>query len=133
MAIPTLKTHATQNVKSYSISVGATSDGTDNFADTIIVNVSDLTLYNTIKITKLIMAGSPGIEYTLEFDDDSADEFIAIYPVGVSTQITLDFAKHAGGGLTYKGTGGTGDIVITSSSIASTDSIQIYIEATLTT
>ena len=130
MAIPTILKHETQNRHFFSGSYGAISAATDNFADTSVLDVSALTGgYNTaIKITKLIMAGSPGVELKLEFDDDSADEFIALYPIGVSTQIELDFTKHAAGGLTYKGTGGTGDIVVTSSSIAVADSIQLYIE-----
>lgn len=130
MAIPTILKHETQNRHHFAGSYGAVSGGTDEFAATSVLDVSGLTGgYNSaIKITKLIMAGSPGLQYILYFDDDTADEFIAMFPVGATAPIELDFKSHPGGGVTYKGSGGTGDIVITSVGIAALDGVQFYIE-----
>ena len=136
MASPTPVTNELQVQHFFAKSFRATWATADNFGNEVVVDVSALTPYSTkIKVTKIIVSQSPGIETLVEFDDTNLitsdtdnDEMIAFLPIGSTSPLVLDFCGHPAGGLVYQGSGDTGDVVVTTASAASGDSLFIYLE-----
>jgi len=129
MAAPTPVTNTKQSGKHGWTAWSAVWTDTTNITDSVVVDVSALATYNTsLKIKKLTVYGSAGISVRLEFDDDSADELVAYYPLGVTSPLVLDFTNLTDGGLTRSGSGGTGDLVVTTLSAAAADEVFIFVE-----
>jgi hypothetical protein len=133
MAAPTPTTQAYENGNVYHLSWTATWSDTTNLSDTAVIDVSGMTSPFTggVKLIKGWVNASAGIGVLLEFDDDSTDELILEHPVGASGHIPFDFRDSPSGGKTYKGSGGTGDIVITTTSAASADDVSMHLETWL--
>lgn len=129
MAAPTPVTNTKQQGHHGWTTWKAVFTDTNNLTDSVVVNVSDLTTYtSSVKVTKAIIIASPGINVTLEFKDNSADELIAYYPLGATAPLVLDFADTPDGGLVRTGSGGTGDVVLTTLSAAAADEVFVYLE-----
>jgi len=109
----------------------ATWSTTDNFADQVVVDLSGLTTYTSaLKVQKVQWQQSTGIALTLEFDDDSADETIlkSAKAVAGSTEWNcVDFCANGMPGIVYQGSGGSGDLVMTTTGAASADVITMYV------
>jgi len=131
MATPTATSYTRNlNHRAYTVWTVTWGSGTaDDFTDEIVVNLSDINSeYNSsLKVTYVSMLASTGVELKLEFDADT-DQPIATYPLGASSSVEMDFTPLIDAGLPKVNTGGTGDVVLTTSSAADGDSAFILIE-----
>lgn len=131
MATPSATSYTRQvGHRGYTIWSVAWASGTeDNFTDTVIVDLSGLAqgYTNSLKVTWVCMLASTGVGLTLEFDNTS-DQLIARYPLGASSSVELDFTPLLDGGLVNVGSGGTGDVLLTTESSADGDSAYIIVE-----
>lgn len=129
MAAPTPVTNTKQQGHRGWTTYKAVFGATDNLSDSVVVDVSGLTTYTTsVKPVRGFVVASPGLTVTLEFKDDSADELIVHYPLGATAPMHFDFSNTQDGGLTRSGSGGTGDIVLTTASAAANDEVFVYLE-----
>ena len=127
MAAPTPTTYSRQVGHHGYTAWTALWANSDNFTDTVIVDVSGLTTYNNaVKIKKLSLESTTGIGVTLEFDA-STDQLIARSPVGNSSIVSLDFTENSDYGLVKTATGATGDIILSTDSAASADEVILHI------
>ena len=127
MAAPTPTTYSRQGGHHGYTAWTARWANTDNFTDTVIVDVSGLTTYNNaVKIKKLSLESTTGIGVTLEFDA-STDQLIARSPVGNSSIVSLDFTENSDYGLVKTASGATGDIILSTDSAASADEVILHI------
>ena len=94
----------------------------DNMTDVAVIDLSAASEghTNNLAILKVEWLCTAGIEFTLEFDDDggSDDEFILTSTLGSVTWGKACFTEYGCDGAHYLGSGGTGDLVITSTSAA---------------
>lgn len=128
MATPTPSTYSKQTLNQGVLVWSATWATTDNFTDQALLDLSALQSTNQIMVERLVGWHTTGITVQLEFDDDSADELFFYSPEGHTTGFDIDFT--AGGslpGVGYVGSGGTGDVVLTTTSAASGDSVYLVI------
>jgi hypothetical protein len=124
MAVPTPTTNLYKNGKAFVASWRGVWAGTDEFTDTIIVNLSDLNYTNRIRILNIAITATTGISAELEFEG-STDALIYHHPIGIGETVYLDFTPI--GGLIWDGQTSTGDIVLTTLSAASADVVSIVI------
>lgn len=128
MAIPTETIRTFQQGHNGMTIFTALWDATDNYADEVVVDLSAITTYtNSLRIDKVKWMQTVGIGLTLEFDDDSADEPILYSPPGPTEWNEVDFTEGGRPGIGYAGSGGTGDLVITTTSAASGDAVSIIV------
>jgi hypothetical protein len=98
-------------------------------ADVAVIDVSALAYSHTngVSIQRVAWQTTAGIEFTLEFDDDTADEFLLSSILAPTDFIDVDFTWNGSAGAVYTGTGGTGDLVITTTSAAAADEINLFV------
>ena len=130
MAAPTPVTKSEQSGHSgYTIWLGEWG-GTGEFTDAVVVNLSDLTSYTSaLKIVKGYIVASEGISAKLELENDDADVPIAMHPLAATGRIDFDYTDTPGGGIVQStGASITADLILTTTSAASGDSIFVYAE-----
>ena len=133
----------------YRLHVSCVVDWTsaDDLSDEVIVDASALG-YDDLHVQSLWARTSPGLSWTLEFDDDTTDELIWHHPEGLSAvsvngpgwqttyvdssgdplrEVQIDFFMHELRGLSYQGSGGTGDMVLTTSGAVSGHSLSFIL------
>ena len=103
-------------------------DGTD-LSDHVVIDLSaagfDHT--NSLVIEKIAWTCTAGIEFTLEFDA-SSNEFIMSSALAVTNKQGEIAATWDGrGGIAKTAAGSTGDLVITTTSAASADEINLFV------
>ena len=97
--------------------------GTGEFTNEAIVDLSTLTAYTTsLKIVKGYIVASEGISAKLTLDA-STDVPIAMHPLASTGRIDFDYSDVPGGGITE-----AGDLLLTTLSAASADTVFIYVE-----
>jgi hypothetical protein len=129
MAAPTPTTTGKRSGNYGWTSWTATWDDSTNLSDSAVVDLSAQDPFTRkLKLLRGSIVASTGISALLEYDDDSADELIAQHPVGASGKLDFDYTGTIDGGITYRGSGGTGDIVLTTTSAASGDEVTVYLE-----
>ena len=116
----------------YTICLGEWA-GTGEFTDAVVVNLSGLTSYTSaLKIVKGYIVASEGISAKLELEKDNADVPIAMHPLAATGRIDFDFSDTPGGGvlqaLDPDNTDIVADLVLTTLSAASGDTVFIYVE-----
>jgi len=131
MAAPTPKTQQRQIGKQGFIMWNAVWANGDNMTDVAVIDLSAASEghTNNLAILKVEWLCTAGIEFTLEFDDDggSDDEFILTSTLGSVTWGKACFTEYGCDGAHYLGSGGTGDLVITTTSAASADEVTLMI------
>ena len=133
MAAPTPVTKSEQSGHNgYTIWLGEWA-GTGDFDDgseSVVVDLSTLTSYTSaLKIVKGYIVASEGISAKLELENDSSDVPIAMHPLAATGRIDFDFSDTPGGGvLQSTGTSIDADLILTTTSAASADTIFIYVE-----
>ena len=129
----TLVTKSEQSGHSgYSIWLGEWA-GTGDFADgseSSVVDLSTLTTYTSaLKIVKGYIIASEGISAKLELEANTADVPIAMHPLAATGRIDFDYTDTPGGGIVQStGASITADLILTTTSAASGDSVFIYAE-----
>ena len=127
MAAPTPSTYS-RNVGHRGFIVwNAVWNNSDDHSDTAVLDLSALEHTNKLAIQRVKWMCTAGINFTLEFDDDSDDEFIASSVLAPTDQQDIDFTWNGMDGAVYTGSGGTGDLVITTTSAASGDEINLFV------
>jgi hypothetical protein len=128
MAAPTPVTYERQVGHSLTSLWEAEWATTDNFTDTIIIDLSGMAEEYTsgIKIEKLFLISTTGIEIVLEFDA-TTDQLVAVLPEGATGPINLDFRDLPDGGLRKTAAGGTADLVLTTTGAASGDRVYLSV------
>ena len=123
MAAPTPVTKSEQSGHNgYTIWLGEWG-GTGEFTDAVVVDLSGLTSYTSaLKIVKGYIVASEGISAKLELDA-GVDVPIAMLPLASTGRIDFDYSDVPGGGITE-----TGDLLLTTLSAASGDTVFIYVE-----
>lgn len=97
--------------------------GTGEFTNEVVVDLSTLTSYTTsLKIVKGYITASEGISAKLTLDAGT-DVPIAMHPLASTGRIDFDYSDVPGGGITE-----TGDLLLTTLSAASGDTVFIYVE-----
>ena len=76
---------------------------------------------------------APGLAFTLEFDDDTNDELIFYYPPNETADQPVnadqvDLGLREMPGLLYQGSGGTGDIVLTTTGAAAKSWLSLMLQ-----
>ena len=133
MAAPTPVTNSKQSGHYGWTAWRATwADGTQ-LTDSVVVDLSGLGggYTNRLKVIRgfVVAAGDvDSLSCELEFDDDTADELIVHVPQGSGGAVNFDFSKNVDGGIVYQGSGGTGDIVLTTLGADTPDGLYVYIE-----
>ena len=129
MAAPTPSTYSRQVGKAGLLVWNAVWANTDNMPDTVLIDLSAASDSHTNKITieKIAYKCTAGIEFTLEWDDDSSDEFIYTSILGDTNDTEIDFTFGGRDGVIMTATGGEGDLLITTTSAASADEISMVI------
>lgn len=129
MAAPTPSTYQRQIGKQGYIMWNALWATTDNMTDVAVIDLSAAGEghTNNLAILKVEWLCTAGIEFTLEFDDDSSDEFLLTSTLGSTAWGKACFTEYGCDGAHYTGSGGTGDLVISTTSAASTDEITLMI------
>jgi len=131
MAAPTATTAVSTSGHSYHILWDALWTDTTNMTDTVVVDLSALAFTNKIKVQKVVINASDGIDVKLEFDA-TTDQPIATHPLTAAGPITYDFRDTPQGGLVKTAAGATGDIVITTLSAAANDRVTLEILGRMT-
>lgn len=128
MAAPTPVTNTWQVGHAGWTTLYATWASTDNFPDTIMVDLSGLTTYTTkLFVRSVKIDASPGISVVVEIDS-TTDELVLQCPIG-ALHAEENFARLGGyQGLPKQTAGATGDIVLTTTSAASGDEISVTVE-----
>tara|TARA_R100000808_G_scaffold6836_1_gene20131 strand:- start:3337 stop:3741 length:405 start_codon:yes stop_codon:yes gene_type:complete len=105
-------------------------DSTTQLTDSVVVDLSAQSdgKTNNLKLDKIWYQCTAGIQFTLEFDDDSSDEFIHTSVLGHTTPVEVDYTDNGRlPGLSRASSGGTSDIQLTSISAASGDEIMLIV------
>ena len=128
MAAPTPSTYSRQIGRKGLLVWNAVWANTDNMSDVVVIDLSaqadDHT--NALIIERIAYKATAGIEFTLEFDATS-DEFLYTSILGDTGDTAMDFTWGGREGLVKTAAGGTGDLVITTTSAASADEITLII------
>ena len=128
MAAPTPSTYSRQIGRKGLLVWNAVWANTDNMSDVVVIDLSaqadDHT--NALIIERIAYKATAGIEFTLEFDATS-DEFLYTSILGDTGDTAIDFTWGGREGLVKTAAGGTGDLVITTTSAASADEITLVI------
>ena len=128
MAAPTPSTYSRQIGRKGLLVWNAVWANTDNMSDVVVIDLSaqadDHT--NALIIERIAYKATAGIEFTLEFDATS-DEFLYTSILGDTGDTAMDFTWGGREGLVKTAAGGTGDLVITTTSAASADEISLII------
>ena len=105
-------------------------DSTTDLTDSVVVDLSaqDDSKTSNLKLEKIWYQCSAGIQFTLEFDDDTTDEFIHTSILGHTDPVEIDFTDDDRmPGLSRASSGGNSDIQLTSLSAASGDEIMLIV------
>ena len=128
MAAPTPSTYSRQIGRKGLLVWNAVWANTDNMSDVAVIDLSaqadDHT--NALIIERIAYKATAGIEFTLEFDATS-DEFLYTSILGDTGDTAIDFTWGGREGLVKTAAGGTGDLVIPTTSAASADEITLVI------
>ena len=127
MAAPTPSTYSRNVGHAGFLSWNAVWANTDQMAAVVVLDLSALEYTSSLKIQRVIWMATSGIEFTLEFKDDSSDEFLLSSALAPTDQQDVDFCWNGLEGAVYTGSGGTGDLVITTTSAASADEINLFV------
>jgi len=130
MAVPTPTITTTQIGQRGVTRFHAVWAATDNFADTVVVDMSALTTYtNTLQCKQLTISASPGLGVLVEYNA-TTDEILGGVALG-GLWFDHDFTKDCDGletGVPNIGAGTTGDIVVTTTSAAAADELIIIVD-----
>jgi hypothetical protein len=129
MAAPTPSTYSRNVGHGIFVSWNAVWANTDNLTDSAIIDLSAQAYTSGLTIQRVLWMATAGIEFTLEFDDDSSDEFILSSALAPTDQQDVDFTWNGLDGVVYTGSGGTGDLVLITTSAASADEINLFVWA----
>jgi hypothetical protein len=101
---------------------------TDNFTDTVLVDLSGLASGYTKSLTikKITCATTANIDLTFEFDATS--DQLVLYHNGGMQVYTYDFTGLPDGGVVKDASGTTGDLVLTTANAASGEEVYIMVE-----
>jgi len=127
MAVPTASTTTRNSGTGFILTWHAVWATTDNFTASSIVDLSSFAYTNKLKITHLHINATAGISVALLFDATS-DEMIYRHPLGNLGPVDIDFTHSPDGGLVKTAAGGSGDVVLTTTSAASGDEVSIVIQ-----
>ena len=130
MATPTAGTNQRQvGHHGWTLWQAAWALGTeDNFTDEIVVDLSALTTYTSrLRVTWISIVASTGLAIDVAFKN-TANQPIVRHPIGASGPIDIDFTPFVDGNMPNTGSGGTGDIVLTTRSAADGDEAYILVE-----
>ncbi len=123
MAAPTPVTNQTQQGHNVHLLWDALWTDGNQHTDKVVLDLSALNFTDKIKIQKVGINASTGIDVRLELDAGT-DELVASHPLGASGAITYDFRDTLNGGIV-----GSGDLLLTSLSGADGDRVMLEVLA----
>jgi len=127
MAAPTPSTYSRNVGHGGFISWNAVWTDGNQLTDTVVLDLSALEYTSSLTIQRVAWMATAGITFTLEFDDDSSDEFILSSALAPTDQQDIDFTWNGLDGVVMTATGGTGDLLITTLSAADADEINLFV------
>ena len=132
MAAPTPLIRIQENERLVTVSVVVQWTTADNLADSILVDVSAKG-YTLPYVEGVWAWATPGLGFTLEFDDDTNDELIFHHPANETADKPVaaeqvDLALRELPGLAYQGSGGTGDILLTTTGAAANSWLSLMLQ-----
>ena len=123
--VPTINTFTLRGRTCVTWRALFTAGAPDNFADSVVVDLSTLTGFTTaLRVLSIVICGSPGVAADVELDA-ATDVLIASLALG-STFMEIDFRDHPQGGPTAPSSA-TGDLLVTTRSSADGDELFIYV------
>lgn len=128
MATPTPVTWTRQVGHGVVASWKATWSTTDNFTDTVLVDLSTLAsgYVNNLKVKRLTIGVTANIDVLIEFDA-STDQLV-VFHAGGNQVFVYDFTGLPDGGLVKDAAGATGDLVMTTANAASGEEVFVLAE-----
>jgi hypothetical protein len=132
MPAPTPAIRIQENERLVTVSVVVRWTTADNLTDSILVDVSAKG-YTGPYVEGVWAWASPGLGFTLEFDDDTNDELIFHHPANetadkpiAADQVNLCLREMPG--MPYQGSGGTGDILLTTTGAAASSWLSLMLQ-----
>lgn len=128
MAAPTPTKYSRQVGRNGFLHWTATWATTDNMTDTVVIDLSAAAegYTHSLTIQRVIAVCTAGIDALLEIDS-TTDEPILSTTLGNVTPLDVDFCAKGREGAVKQGTGGTGDLLITTTSADINDKISLWI------